>query len=448
MRQPPHSVEAEQALLSGIMLDTRAWDRVADRVSESDFYRADHRHIFGAIADVVEIEQHPDAVTVGEHLSRLGRLEDGGGQAYLARLVANSAGAVNLEAYAKIVRDRAMLRQLIEASGDIATNAFEPEGREVAELVDEAESRIFDIAERGRRVGAGFKPVKHLIADSWDELQAISEHPDGIVGVATGFKELDEMTGGLQYGDLVVIAGRPSMGKTALALNIAECAAIEHRVCTGILTMEMSSSQIMYRLIGSLARINQKLLRLGRVTDEDWTRIKSVMDKLHYAPIFIDDAPALSAIEVRARARRLKREHDLGLLVVDYLQLMQAEGSNENRTTEISRISRSLKGLARELGIPVIALSQLNRAVEQRTDKRPLMSDLRESGAIEQDADVILFIYREDFYDAETPRRGLAEIILSKQRNGETGKAQLVFKKEFARFENFIADDYGEGVYS
>lgn len=448
MRQPPHSVEAEQALLSGIMLDTRAWDRVADRVSESDFYRADHRHIFGAIADVVEIGQHPDAVTVGEHLSRLGRLEDGGGQAYLARLVANSAGAVNIEAYAKIVRDRAMLRQLIEASGDIATNAFEPEGREVAELVDEAESRIFDIAERGRRVGAGFKPVKHLIADSWDELQAISEHPDGIVGVATGFKDLDEMTGGLQYGDLVVIAGRPSMGKTALALNIAECAAIEHRVCTGILTMEMSSSQIMYRLIGSLARINQKLLRLGRVTDEDWTRIKSVMDKLHYAPIFIDDAPALSATEVRARARRLKREHDLGLLIVDYLQLMQAEGSNENRTTEISRISRSLKGLARELGIPVIALSQLNRAVEQRTDKRPLMSDLRDSGAIEQDADVILFIYREEHYDSKTPRKGLAEIILSKQRNGETGKVRLVFKKEFARFENCIAEDYGEGVYN
>lgn len=448
MRQPPHSVEAEQALLSGIMLDTRAWDRVADRVSESDFYRADHRHIFGAIADVVEIGQHPDAVTVGEHLSRLGRLVDGGGQAYLARLVANSAGAVNIEAYAKIVRDRAMLRQLIEASGDIATNAFEPEGREVAELVDEAESRIFDIAERGRRVGAGFKPVKHLIADSWDELQAISEHPDGIVGVATGFKDLDEMTGGLQYGDLVVIAGRPSMGKTALALNIAECAAIEHRVCTGILTMEMSSSQIMYRLIGSLARINQKLLRLGRVTDEDWTRIKSVMDKLHYAPIFIDDAPALSATEVRARARRLKREHDLGLLIVDYLQLMQAEGSNENRTTEISRISRSLKGLARELGIPVIALSQLNRAVEQRTDKRPLMSDLRDSGAIEQDADVILFIYREEHYDSKTPRKGLAEIILSKQRNGETGKVRLVFKKEFARFENCIAEDYGEGVYN
>ena len=447
MRQPPHSVEAEQALLSGIMLDTRAWERVADKVSESDFYRTDNRHIFHAIADVVELEQHPDAVTIGEHLSRLGRLEDAGGQAYLARLVANSAGAVNIEAYAKIVRDRAMLRQLIEAAGDIATNAFEPEGREVADLVDEAESRIFDIAERGRRTGAGFQPVKHLIAETWDGLQAMSEQPDGIIGVATGFKDLDEMTGGLQKGDLVVIAGRPSMGKTALALNIAECAAIEHRVSTGILTMEMSNSQIMYRFIGSIARINQKLLRLGRVTDEDWNRIKSVMDKLHYAPIFIDDAPSLTPTEVRARARRLKREHDLGLLVVDYLQLMRVEGLNENRTTEISRISRSLKGLARELGIPVIALSQLNRAVEQRVDKRPLMSDLRESGAIEQDADVILFIYREERYDPETPRKGLADIILSKQRNGETGKVRLVFKKEFARFENFIAEDYGEGVY-
>ena len=447
MRQPPNSIEAEQALLSGIMLDTRAWDLVADRVSASDLYRADHRHIFKAIAEVVELGQHPDAVTIGEHLSKLGCLEEAGGKVYLARLVRNSAGAANIRAYAKIVRDRAMLRQLIEAAGDIAASAYEPEGREVADIVDEAECRVFDVADRGQRVGTGFESISERIEESLDRLQELSDSQNEITGVATGFTDLDEMTAGLQKGDLVVIAGRPSMGKTALALNIAEFAAIEHRVSTGILSMEMSKEQITFRLIGSIGRVNQKSLRTGRLSDDDWDRIKKALDMLRNAPIFIDDAPSLKPTEVRARARRLKREHNLELLVVDYLQLMQVEGSNENRTTEISRISQSLKSLARELNIPVVALSQLNRSVEQRADKRPMMSDLRESGAIEQDADVIIFIYREEAYDRETPNKGLAEIIIGKQRNGETGKVRMIFKGEFTRFENFIREKYGEGVY-
>ena len=447
MRQPPNSIEAEQALLSGIMLDTRAWDLVADKVSASDLYRVDHRHIFKAIAEVVELGQHPDAVTVGEHLSKLGRLQEAGGNVYLAQLVQHSAGAANIQAYAKIVRDRAMLRHLIEAAGDIAASAYEPEGREVVEIVDEAERRVFDIADQGQRVGTGFEPIRERIEESWDRLQELSDSQSDITGVATGFCDLDEMTAGLQKGDLVVIAGRPSMGKTALALNIAEFAAIEHRVPTGILSMEMSKEQITFRLIGSMGRVNQKSLRTGRLSDGDWERIKKVLDTLKSAPIFIDDAPSLKPTEVRARARRLKREHNLELLVVDYLQLMQVEGSNENRTTEISRISQSLKSLARELNIPVVALSQLNRSVEQRADKRPMMSDLRESGAIEQDADVIIFIYREEVYDRETQNKGLAEIIVGKQRNGETGKVRMIFKGEYTRFENYIREEYGEGVH-
>ena len=447
MRQPPHSTEAEQALLSGIMLDPRAWDQVADRVSTSDLYRTDHRHIFIAIAEVVELGQPPDAVTVGEHLSKQGCLKEAGGNAYLARMVGNSAGAANIRAYAKIVRDRAMLRRLIEAAGDIAASAFEPKGKEVTDLVDEAERLVFDIADRGQRTGIGFEQANELIGTSLDRLQELSDRQNDIIGVATGFNDLDTMTAGLQKGDLVIIAGRPSMGKTALALNIAACAATRNRISTGILSMEMSKEQIMFRLIGSMGRVNQQSLRTGSLSDADWQRITKALDELNDAPLFIDDAPALKPTEVRARARRLKREHDLGLFVVDYLQLMQSEGSNENRTTEISRISQSLKSLARELNVPVIALSQLNRSVEQRTDKRPMMSDLRESGAIEQDADVIIFIYREEFYDKETPKKGLAEIIIRKQRNGDTGTVKLIFKGEFTRFENYIREDFGDGVY-
>ena len=446
-RQPPHSEDAEQSLLGGIMLEERAWDRIADVVTGKDFYRPDHRLIFGAMGDLVERNQPLDAITVGDHLQRQGKLDDAGGRAYLARLVGNTPGAANIRRYASIVREHAMLRQLIEVGGDIAASAFESEGRQVEELVDQAEQRVFEIAERGQRSGVGFIAVKDMIQPSIDRLDALSKSEGGITGVATGFEDLDKLTAGLQAGDLVVIAGRPSMGKTTLALNIAENAAIGHDLATGVFSMEMPKEQVAMRMIGSIGRVNQSHLRSGRLTEDDWTRINSAGSMMSHAPIFIDDAPGLTPIEVRARSRRLKREHGLGMVVVDYLQLMQVGGSIENRATEISEISRSLKSLARELNVPVVALSQLNRSVEQRNDKRPVMSDLRESGAIEQDADVIVFIYREEVYDSETPRKGVAEIIIGKQRNGPTGTFLLTFKGEFTRFESHIPEDYSEGVY-
>ncbi len=446
-RQPPHSEDAEQSLLGGIMLEERAWDQVADIVNGKDFYRPDHRLIFGAMGDLVERNQPVDAITVRDHLQRQGKLEDAGGRAYLARLVGNTPGAANIRRYASIVREHSMLRQLIEVGGDIAASAFESEGRQVEELVDLAEQRVFKIAERGQRSGSGFIALKDIVQPSIDRLDALSNSEDGITGVATGFDDLDKRTAGLQAGDLVVIAGRPSMGKTTLALNIAENAAIGHAVATGIFSMEMPKEQVTLRMIGSIGRVDQSHLRSGRLTEEDWTRINSSVSMMSSAPIFVDDAPGLTPTEVRARSRRLKREHDLGLVIVDYLQLMQVSGSTENRATEISEISRSLKGLARELNVPVVALSQLNRSVEQRNDKRPVMSDLRESGAIEQDADVIIFIYREEVYDPETIKKGVADIIIGKQRNGPTGNFPLTFKGEYTKFESHIPDDYSEGVY-
>ena len=446
-RQPPHSEDAEQSLLGGIMLEERAWDQIADVVGGGDFYRPDHRLIFSAMGDLIERNQPLDAITVGDHLQRQDKLDDAGGRAYLARLVGNTPGASNIRRYASIVREHAMLRQLIEVGGDIAASAFESEGRQVEELVDMAEQRVFEIAERGQRSGSGFIAVKDMIQPSIDRLDALSKSEGGITGVETGFEDLDKLTAGLQAGDLIVIAGRPSMGKTTLALNIAENAAIGHDLATGVFSMEMPREQVAMRMIGSIGRVNQSHLRSGRLTEDDWTRINSAGSMMSHAPIFIDDAPGLTPIEVRARSRRLKREHGLGMVVVDYLQLMQVGGSIENRATEISEISRSLKSLARELNVPVVALSQLNRSVEQRNDKRPVMSDLRESGAIEQDADVIIFIYREEVYDSETPRKGVAEIIIGKQRNGPTGTFLLTFKGEFTRFESHIPEDYSEGVY-
>ena len=429
------------------MLEERAWDQIADIVSDKDFYRPDHRLVFRAMGDLIERSQPLDAITVGDHLQRQDKLDDAGGRAYLARLVGNTPGAANIRRYASIVREHAMLRQLIEVGGDIAASAFESEGRQVEELVDLAEQRVFEIAERGQRSGSGFVAVKDMVQPSIDRLDALSKSEGGITGVATGFDDLDKLTAGLQAGDLIVIAGRPSMGKTTLALNIAENAAIGHNLATGIFSMEMPKEQVAMRMIGSIGRVNQSHLRSGRLTEDDWTRINSAGSMMSHAPIFIDDAPGLTPIEVRARSRRLKREHKLGMVVVDYLQLMQVGGSTENRATEISEISRSLKSLARELNVPVVALSQLNRSVEQRNDKRPVMSDLRESGAIEQDADVIVFIYREEVYDSETPRKGVAEIIIGKQRNGPTGMFLLTFKGEFTRFESHIPEDYSEGVY-
>ncbi len=446
LRLPPHSMEAEQSLLGGLMLDQRAWDEVADVVSAGDFYRQDHRLIFEAIAVLIERNQPPDAVTVSEHLERQGDLAAAGGLGYLAQLVQDTPSAANIRAYAQIVRERAMLRDLIEIGGDIAASAHDSEGRTVEELVDLAEQRVFDIADRGQRSGQGFKPLKEIVSKTIDRLDVLSRTEGMITGIPTGFTEMDEKTAGLQRGDLIVIAGRPSMGKTSLAINIAENAAIGHQIPTAIFSMEMSAEQLSFRMIGSIGRVSQTRLRTGNLSEDDWPRINSAVSMMSNAPIFIDDAPALTPTEVRARSRRLKRKHNLGLIIVDYLQLMQVAGTKENRATEISEISRCLKALAKEVDVPVIALSQLNRSVEQRTDKRPVMSDLRESGAIEQDADVIFFIYREEVYDKDTPRKGIADIIIGKQRNGPVGEFRLTFMGEFTKFENLVAEDYGEGV--
>jgi replicative DNA helicase len=428
------------------MLDQRAWDQVADVVGPDDFYRADHRAIFETIATLAERDQPPDAVTVSEQLDRENRLDDAGGVEYLARLVEETPSAANVRAYARIVREHALLRRLIEIGGDIAASAHDSEGRTVSELVDLAEQRVFEIADRGTR-GPGFKALKEILPGAIDRLDVLSHSDDEITGVSTGFSAMDDMTAGLQRGELIVIAGRPSMGKTTLAVNIAENAAIGHQIPTAIFSMEMSAEQLTFRMIGSIGRVNQAGLRRGKLNDGDWSRIDSAVSMMSKAPIFIDDSAGLSPTEVRARARRLKREHNLGLIVVDYLQLMQVSGTVENRATEISEISRSLKALAKELDLPVIALSQLNRGVEQRVDKKPVMSDLRESGAIEQDADVIVFIYREELYDKETPRKGVADIIIGKQRNGPVGEFHLTFLGEFTKFENLVAEDYGQGIY-
>jgi len=444
LRLPPHSIEAEQSVLGALMLENRAWDKIGDVVSEDDFYRNDHRLIFSAIRELVERSDPCDAVTLAEFLDNNNQLGQVGGLAYLGGLAKDTPSAANIKTYAEIVRERAMLRQLIEVGGEIAGSAYETEGRAVTELVDEAERRVFEIADRGKRRGSGFLSLKHILPHTIDRLDILANTEGDITGISTGFTEIDKMTAGLQRGELVIIAGRPSMGKTTLAVNIAENAAIGGKQTTAIFSMEMSAEQLSFRMIGSIGRVNASHLRTGTFNDEDWSRINSAVAMMSAAPIFIDDTPALTPTEIRARARRLKREHGLSLIVVDYLQLMAIPGTKENRATEISEISRSLKALAKELDLPIIALSQLNRSVEQRTDKRPVMSDLRESGAIEQDADVIAFIYREEVYDPDTPRKGIADIIIAKQRNGPVGDLHLTFLGEYTKFENLIAEAYGD----
>ena len=448
LRLPPHSVEAEQSVLGGLMLDNSGWDRIADLVHSGDFYRRDHQLIFEAIGTLSNKSVPSDAVTVSEHLEKCSQLDDAGGLAYIAGLAKDTPSAANIKAYAEIVRERSMLRELIRVGGEIAGSAHANDGRGAVALVDEAERKVFEIAEKGQRSGTGFIGLRKILPDVIDRLDELSHSDGDITGVATGFQKFDNLTAGLHGGELVIIAGRPSMGKTTLAMNIAENAAIAGNVPTAIFSMEMSSEQLAFRMIGSIGRVNQSKLRTGRFSDEDWTRINSAVAIMSQAPIFIDDTPALSPTEIRARARRLKREHGLGLIVVDYLQLMGIAGTRENRATEISEISRTLKALAKELNVPIVALSQLNRGVEQRTDKRPVMSDLRESGAIEQDADLIAFIYREEVYDADTPRKGVADIIIAKQRNGPIGDFHLTFLGEYTRFENLIAEDYGLGEYT
>ncbi|HET6724472.1 MAG TPA: replicative DNA helicase [Gammaproteobacteria bacterium] len=445
LRVPPHSEEAEQAVIGALMLDNSAWDQIADRLDAEDFYRYDHRLIFEAIHTLAEANSPSDVVTLAEWLDSHNSLEQAGGLAYLAGLAKDTPTAANVKAYADIVRERSVLRQLIRIGGEIADSAFNPEGRGVIELLDHAEQSVFQIAEQGTRSRQSYRPIKQLLREAVDRIDTLSHADSTITGVATGLKEFDELTAGLQQGDLVIVAGRPSMGKTSYAMNIVENAAIREKVPTAVFSMEMSGEQLALRMISSLGRIDQTRVRTGKLDEEDWPRISSSIALMSDAPMFIDDTPALTPTEIRARARRLKREHDIGLIVIDYMQLMQIPGTRENRATEISEISRSLKALAKELRVPVITLSQLNRNLEQRPNKRPVMSDLRESGSIEQDADLIVFIYRDEVYNEDSPDKGTAEIIIGKQRNGPTGMVRTTFLGRYTRFENYIPDSFDEG---
>ncbi len=444
LRVPPQSVEAEQAVLGGLMLAPEAFDRIADQIEEGDFYRRDHQLIYRAIRELAEKNQPYDAVTIGEWFESQGLAEQVAGGAYLVELASTTPSAANIKAYADIVRDKAILRRLIEVGTTIVNDGFQPEGRDSSELLAKAEQDVFAIAEDGSRGRTDFVAVNKAMAEAFDLLQTRYANGGGITGLPTGYAEFDEMTAGLQPTDLLILAARPAMGKTTFALNIAEYAAIKTRKAVAVFSMEMSASQLALRLISSNGRINATRLRTGQLEDEDWSRVTSAIRMLKETKIFIDDTPALSPDVLRAKARRLKRESDLGLIVIDYLQLMAVPGNSENRATEISEISRSLKGLAKELNVPVLALSQLNRSLETRGDKRPVMADLRESGAIEQDADVIVFIYRDDYYNKDnSPDKGLAEIIIGKQRNGPTGSLKLKFFGEYTRFDNLSHDSVG-----
>jgi replicative DNA helicase len=440
LKVPPHSIEGEQAVLGGLLLSARAWDEVADIVTENDFYREDHRLIFRAITSLNEAHKPCDAVTVTEWFEAHGKVDAIDGGAYVSSLASGTPSAANVTAYAEIVREKSILRQLIDVGSQISAGAFGSDGRDSKDLLEEAERLVFAIADRGARAGSGFVAVQEVIKDALERLQDLAEHEGEITGLASGFKDFDRKTAGLQSSDLIVVAGRPSMGKTTFAMNVAEHAAIKHGVPVAVFSMEMSSLQLVMRLFSSLGQLEQGKLRTGSLEDTDWPKLTSAMHLLGKSQIFIDETPALSPADLRARARRLKREHDIGLIVVDYLQLMAVPGTRENRATEIAEISRSLKALAKELDVPVMALSQLNRALEQRPNKRPVMADLRESGSIEQDADLIVFIYRDEVYNPETPEKGKAEIIIGKHRNGETGTVNLSFQGRWLRFANFAPD--------
>jgi replicative DNA helicase len=453
LRVPPHSIEAEQSVLGGLLLDNLAWDRAADLLTEGDFYRYEHKQIYAAISALVGGGKPADVVTVHEHLQSLGRADDCGGQVYLNALAQSVPSAANIRRYAEIVRERAVLRKLIGASDEIATQAFNPQGKPVTQILDEAESRIFQIGEEGSRNKQGFIGIDKLVVELIDRVTELHENgAEDVTGVRTGFYDLDRYTAGFQKGDLIVLAARPSMGKTALALNIAEHVAVREELPVLVFSMEMGASQLALRMVGSLGRIDQQHLRTGALRDDEWTRLTEAVDQLGKVSLYIDETAALNPAELRARARRMARQFGgtLGLIVVDYLQLMSGSaGSDENRATELGEISRGLKALAKELQCPVMALSQLNRSVETRNDKRPLMSDLRESGAIEQDADVIMFIYRDDYYnkiDGPTPSKepGVAEVIISKQRNGPVGTVKLTFLKPLTRFDNLAAGEAAE----
>jgi replicative DNA helicase len=442
LKVPPHSVEAEQSLLGGLLLDNSAFDRIADLVAAEDFYRDDHRRLYRHLARLIGEGKPADVVTVAESVEASEDKDRTGGPAYLGSLAQNTPSALNIRRYAELVRERSVQRRLAQVATEIAESALSPLGRDVGQLLDEAESRILEVGERGQRGTQGFEQIQPVLARVFERIDHLyhQENKSDVTGVPTGFIDLDERTAGLQAGELVIVAGRPSMGKTALALNFAEHVAVKNGIPVAVFSMEMGATQLAMRLLGSIARVDQHKMRTGRLNDEEWSRLSTAMGELHNAPIYIDETGALNSLELRTRARRMHRQSGkLGLVVVDYLQLMSAasQSQGENRATEISEISRSLKALAKELECPVVALSQLNRALETRNDKRPMMSDLRESGAIEQDADLILFIYRDEVYFPEkVESRGIAEVIIGKQRNGPIGKVELTFLGEHTRFEN------------
>ena len=441
IRVPPHSIEAEQSVLGGLLLDNAAWDRIADFISEDDFYRFDHRLIFQAIVKLINSSRPADVITVFDYLSASAKADDAGGLSYLNALAQNTPSAANIRRYAEIVRDRGILRKLITVADEIAGQALNPQGKEVKQMLDDAESKIFAIAEEGARGAQGFQAIQPLLTQVVERIDELynRDHTSDITGVPTGFIDLDRMTSGLQPGDLIIVAGRPSMGKTAFSINIGENVAIDSGLPVAVFSMEMGGAQLAMRMLGSVGKLDQHRLRTGRLIDEDWPRLTHAIQKMNEAQFYIDETPALSSIELRARSRRLSRQcGKLGLIIIDYLQLMAGNSGGENRATEISEISRSMKGLAKELGCPVIALSQLNRSLEQRPNKRPVMSDLRESGAIEQDADVILFIYRDQVYNPDSPDKGTAEIIIGKQRNGPIGSVRLSFLGEYTKFDNYV----------
>ncbi|MDE2617750.1 MAG: replicative DNA helicase [Burkholderiales bacterium] len=450
LRVPPHSIEAESSVLGGLLLDNAAWDRVSDLLGDGDFYRYEHRLVYAAMATLINASRPADVITVFEQLQSQGKAEETGGLAYLNALAQYVPSAGNIRRYAEIVRERAILRKLVAASDEIATSAFNPQGRPVATILDESEQKIFNIGEEGSRMKRGFQSMDTLVVDLLDRVQEMADNPNDITGVPTGFYDLDRMTSGLQPGDMIVLAARPSMGKTAFAINIAEHVALNEQLPVAVFSMEMGAAQLAVRIVGSIGRIDQGHLRTGKLTDEEWPRLTEAIEKLRTISLHIDETAGLTASELRANARRLARQcgGKLGLIVVDYLQLMSgSSGNDENRATELGEISRGMKMLAKELGCPLIALSQLNRSVETRPDKRPMMSDLRESGAIEQDADIIMFIYRDEYYTKDACKEpGVAEIIIAKQRNGPTGVVKLAFLKNLTRFES-LAGGYGSGDF-
>jgi len=446
LKVPPHSVEAEQAVLGGLMQDNTAWDNAAELLQTEDFYRHEHQKIFDVMQRQVEAERPIDVVTLVESLDNLNQLESAGGIEYLTDLASHARGTANITTYARIISERATLRTLISVSNEIADNAFNPAGKEAADVLDLAERLVFNIADNRAKDG-GPKQVNPLLTQALDKIDELIKSKGGITGLPTGFKDLDKKTSGLQKSDLVIVAGRPSMGKTTFAMNLAEHAVLNQDLPVLVFSLEMPAESLVFRMLSSVGHIDQSRLRSGQLEEEDWPKLTSAMSKLKDRPLLIDDTVGLSPTEMRARARRVAREYGgIALIVVDYLQLMQIKGFGDNRVGEISEISRSLKTMAREFECPVIALSQLNRSLEQRPNKRPVMSDLRESGAIEQDADIIAFVYRDEVYNEDSPDKGVAEIIIGKQRNGPIGTVRLSFLGLFTRFDNLAMPDF-DGNY-